>query len=102
MVETGDAGKPGARVAAALAAVGGAGAVEQRRVLDLPGGRRELELPALFWEALEDIAAREGMSVDALVAQVADRVGPGGLAGALEALPVADAMACARGGGEAG
>ncbi len=93
MAGAGDAGKPGARVLAALAAVDAGGGAAERRVLDLPGGRQELELPALFWEALEDIAAREGMTVGALVAMVAGRTGPGGLTGALEALPLMDAMA---------
>ncbi|NWG54962.1 MAG: ribbon-helix-helix domain-containing protein [Hydrogenophilaceae bacterium] len=55
-----------------------------KRSLSIAGHRTSLALEPEFWAALEEIAAREGVSLAALVARIdAARDGDRGLASAL-------------------
>lgn len=59
------------------------------RTLRISGRRSSARLEAMFWQALDEICAREGFSLDELATKLADRESPCAFASMLRTFAVA-------------
>ena len=68
-----------------------------KRSLSIAGHRTSLSLEPEFWQALQDVAARRGIPVSALVAEIDQTRGSRNLSSAVRVLLLTDAQSLLRG-----
>jgi predicted DNA-binding ribbon-helix-helix protein len=68
-----------------------------KRSLSIAGHRTSLSLEPEFWQALQDVAARRGIPVSALVAEIDQTRGSRNLSSAVRVWLLTDAQSLLRG-----
>lgn len=68
-----------------------------KRSLSIAGHRTSLSLEPEFWQALQDVAARRGVPVSALVAEIDQTRGSRNLSSAVRVWLLTDAQSLLRG-----